>query len=185
MSEICFLDMDGVLADFISAACKWHGRDNPYANRQNHGNSQLEDLLGLDPSTFWKGLNYEFWHTIEPLPHAQELFELVSRYYDREHICILSSTSYLDGAGDGKRDWLRKHFPQLGKNFIFTSQKGLCAGPNKLLIDDFEKNTNAFKKYGGSAFLFPGKHNKLYYISDDPLSHLGDFLKARDGAEYS
>ena len=43
----CFLDMDGVLADFVDGVCQAHDRAFPYDDPSNYGHFDIEPLWGM------------------------------------------------------------------------------------------------------------------------------------------
>jgi 5'(3')-deoxyribonucleotidase len=171
--------MDGVLSDFISSACDYHQKANPYdENAENLGVGSLEKLLKLTPAAFWDKFDHNFWKTLKPLPEAHEIFSLVSKYYSSDNIYVLTSPSSNPGCVDGKRSWIDEHFPTLASRMIFTKHKHLCASPGKFLIDDFEHNTVKFSEHGESSFLYPSVHNRLHKFRHAAVSYLHHFIES-------
>lgn len=176
---VCFLDMDGVLSDFVTAACFAHSKENPYLDVENHGaTASMERLLGLTPEVFWSRFDESFWRDMPPTEYLKDIVSLVRQYFSKDGIYILTSPAFNPGCIDGKRDWLKKYVPDLSSHVVFTKHKHLCAAPGRILIDDFESNTSLFKEYGGDSFLFPTKHNRMHRFSDKPLAHLHHYLEA-------
>jgi 5'(3')-deoxyribonucleotidase len=55
------------------------------------------------------------------------------------------------GCYDGKRDWLKRHYPGFENRIVATKQKHMLAARNKILIDDHEMNCEMFRCCGGYA----------------------------------
>jgi 5'(3')-deoxyribonucleotidase len=156
-TTIFYVDMDGVLADFVGGSLKLHGKHIPPAEV----GWDFWQQVGFDDwRAFWEPLeNEQFWAELEPLPDGMELFRHLERIVGHERIGILSS-GLCPGSCDGKRDWLRKHLPKYEEHAIFCTKKQLCAAPCKLLIDDHDANIDAFRKAGGFAFTVPRSWNR-------------------------
>lgn len=61
-----YLDMDGVLCDFVGAACKLHGRDPATVTHWNF----FKDW-GMTAEEFWRPIHEageDFWANLEPYP---------------------------------------------------------------------------------------------------------------------
>jgi 5'-nucleotidase len=92
-------------------------------------------------------------------PHAQEITEWLSSYYE-----LYIVTAYHPYVCRDKADWVEKHFPHIGtKNIIFCNNKGLIIAD--YLIDDGGHNVEAFTS--GNPLLFDASWNK--YLGDKYL----------------
>lgn len=140
------LDMDGVIADFdkglkeifgIDVASENFDKKNLYKNTAKHG-----DI---------------FWKNLPKMPHADEIFEHVSKYHDF-FILTAYMTSGKKECIAGKKEWLKSNFGLItnDSNFIcchsankgqYTNHKGFKK--DHLLIDDRIKNIINFKENGG------------------------------------
>lgn len=169
-----FLDMDGVIADFVGAIHKAHGREYCYSDLAVRGQFEIPPIWGCTAEEFWKPDSSEFWDSIEPMPDAGEIVSILSGLIDSSEIAVLTSPSDGSGCVPGKRAWIKRYFPQLQKNMIFTSAKQFLAGPDKLLVDDRDKNVADFRKYGGQAILIPRHWNSLHHKSERVIHHLKD-----------
>jgi hypothetical protein len=88
-----------------------------------------------------------------------------------ENICILTNPRPEPGCIPGKLAWIRDYLPPwLHDQYLIGKPKHLCAYPEALLIDDCDKNVNAFRKHGGEAILVPRPWNSLHGI--DAMEHL-------------
>lgn len=148
---ICFLDMDGILTDFVSAACKAHGKDYPKVFN-GYG---LPEALGMeDNSFFWeKFCTEDFWANLDWMPDGQKILELVESTFN--DICIMTSPTRNPRCASGKLIWIEKHIPQYYRKYFIGPRKWLAASPNKILIDDSDRNIKNFKLCGGSGILVP------------------------------
>lgn len=161
------LDMDGVLADFVSRACEAHKKPSPYGFPENLGVFDLEKCKGweMTPEEFWKPVNaggYEFWRYLDLMPEAHQIVDLAVNLVGESNICILSSPSQDPGCVPGKRDWMKAHFPSLTKNMLFGSAKRFVAGPDKILLDDRDENLKSFQEFGGRVVAVPRPWNHLH-----------------------
>lgn len=94
MIRKCFLDMDGVIADFIGALCKVHGKETPYTNPESLGTFDTELLWGMSEEQFWAPIaknSFEFWDGIPKTPEADGLVTLAIREFGLENVCILTA----------------------------------------------------------------------------------------------
>ena len=110
-----FVDMDGVLADFESAA------KNLKENFPDEFGNNIKPEEVLDFSTF------------SPMPGA---IDAVASLIDMGHDVFIATTppwNNPDSWGQ-KRNWIAKHLPQLTKKMFLTHRKDLLKGD--ILIDD-------------------------------------------------
>lgn len=179
----CFLDLDGVVADFVGHACRKFNLQNPYANADRELPRDIAKLLQVPPAIFWDDLGYSFWSTMPLTPEGSQIYSMVTEAFGIENVCFLSAAVRTDGCTDGKRSWCRKHFPQTP---LLVSQpakagahvvKAFCAGPGTILIDDCVKNTGEFSFAGGRAFLYPRPWNPLFDREQDGLLMLERFIE--------
>lgn len=161
------LDMDGVLVNFARGIAKAHGLPFPYDFVEHHGNFDMDKLWGMTKDELFKPADYDFWLNLEPMPDAHAIVDLVTARFGLENVAILSSPSENDGCMPGKQEWLKKHFPQFYRQFFFGTAKQIVAHRHAVLIDDYDRNVNAFRaKNFGQAILVPQAWN-----SDHPYQH--------------
>ena len=165
-----FCDMDGVLCNF----------DQGYRDLTRMSTSAA-DTKGT--SFFWNlfrkkvGKNEkDFWANLQWQPGGKKLWEIISPYSPN----ILSSPAIdfklpqdqqLDPNKNqsiqGKKIWIAKNLYNVNKEiFVPAVQKSTFAGPNHILIDDMEKNTNAWQASGGIAILHKNLNNTLEELSN-------------------
>lgn len=145
------LDCDGVIADFVSAANRAHGRECV---------PQKYDWWaewGISEQEFWRPLyGRKFWMGIEPFPYARKL---ILRLQEFGRVTIVTAPSDDPECAGAKADWLRFHFSIPQKSVIFGHRKYLLARPGSVLIDDSVRNVTEFAEHGGEAVLFPQSYN--------------------------
>lgn len=160
-----FLDMDGVLVDFIGGAARAHGIENPYDDHSNHGVYDIDTLIKMDRNKFWEPFGRKFWAKLDPTDECFGLVDILERKFGQKNICILSSPTANPESLSGKLDWLQKHLPQYARQFLFGTQKHFCAGRGALLIDDSESNVDKFELHSGRAILFPRPWNRNHIFT--------------------
>ena len=162
-SKIVYVDMDGVLCNFVKTACKYLGYDN-YENFISP-----EKSMNISQKDFWGRLEDiqsegKFWDSHEEFEWTRKLIDFLENE-DCEWY-ILTSPSTNSNSASGKIQWLQKRFGKTFKQYIITKHKHLLAKSNTLLIDDTEEKCNNFEKAGGKIVLFPQNWNKNNTIED-------------------
>jgi 5'(3')-deoxyribonucleotidase len=164
-----FLDLDGVIADFITAAMSALNVTY-YTIPPDEPN--IEKWPGVNVSTkeFWSAIdktNEDFWFNILKYDYSDELVRLCHSYGE---VFFLTSPSRNPACLSGKMMWIKKHYPRMARNAIMTPAKYLCAAPNRVLIDDTEAKVDKFIEYGGSAILFPQPYNRAWHGFDEKIT---------------
>jgi len=137
-----FLDMDGVLCDFIKGVKDTTGEDftSPDLNQGAKGKIKAEIEK--------KG---DFWHNLAWHPGGAELF----RYVKSSQPYILSAYANWDkNCKDGKNSWIKRHLmiPKQRINLVKREDKQKYAvidGVANILIDDYIKNIREWEAAGG------------------------------------
>jgi hypothetical protein len=156
---ICFVDMDGVLADLYNYAAEIHDVD--------HYNEMTKE----DWESFFKDSDaYHLFRDIPVFSNANEILNLVKEYAGG--YCILSSPLGFDREGSikGKREWLSKNINVPADKIVFEHDKYKYAvqsdGTPNILIDDYRVNTIAWDKAGGIAIKFQNDEDSIDKITD-------------------
>lgn len=171
MNKIIYLDLDGVLVNFVKGVYEILGEKSPIL-----GESDMTKWYGLSHNQFWKEINKygeAWWADLERLSWADELFDFCQEKFELDNMFFLTSPSRLPGCLSGKLKWIQKHYPQMQRKVIFTPQKHLCAREGRILIDDTKSKTSKFHEYGGVGLLFPALYNDCWKLADKPV----DFIK--------
>lgn len=151
-----FFDIDGVLARFTSGALAVHGRP------EHSGQWQTRDFQrtwGLDDRAFYAPMDRTFWATLGRWEDGFALLRYVETLVGEKSIVLLTSPVATEGCCDGKRRWVETHLPEYLPRLVLGGCKALLAGPDKLLVDDSETNTRAFRAEGGHAWTVPRPWN--------------------------
>lgn len=151
-----YLDMDGVLCDFIGGICAAHGRPNPYDDPANRGIWDVCGIWGMHPAEFWEPCEFEFWANLKPTPEARRLLSMEGV------VGIITSPSQNHGCIPGKLEWLKRHTNGLHRKVIFTHAKYLAAAPGKVLYDDNDDHVVKWREAGGVAVQVPRPWNSLH-----------------------
>ncbi len=163
MIKHILVDMDGVLADFLSASLSlWDFDPKDYpANTW-----EIADVLGISMSDFWGTIDKvpTLWRDLKPYPWVGELIALLNDSGVPWSTLTTPSRNPLCAAQ--KIEWMREHIEPNFTNYMIGKQKYLMASPGHLLIDDYDKNVDSFREHGGQAILFPQRWNSAHRISD-------------------
>lgn len=131
-----FLDCDGVLADFDTAAEQLF--------KQN--SREAEKALGTP--AFWKRIrsHKNFYGNLPLLPDAMELYHAVAHL----NPIILTGCPIGGWAEQQKVDWAARHFP--GVRIITCLSREKCrflVHPGDILVDDYLKYRHLWEQAGG------------------------------------
>lgn len=154
-----YLDMDGVVVDWIGGALAAHSRSFPILDVRWTIPAQL-GFEGDNEREFWRPMETaDFWANLAPLADGIRLYNKIVVRYGARALNILSSAKVRTSA-DGKIDWLRQNLPMHVDCAVFAHQKHRVAGPTKILIDDHDANVQQFVAAGGHALLVPRPWNE-------------------------
>jgi hypothetical protein len=168
-----FVDMDGVLCDFISAAFEVHGKKYDALTYPKLEWS-IASVLGITEDEFWRVIDdgkHRFWPGIKRYPWANELLTQVSAMAP---VALLSTPSKSAFCHSGKRVWVDEHAPDF--ELILCKSKHFLAAPGRVLIDDNDGNIKKWRDNGGIGILFPQPWNANHPFTDDPLGHVVEQL---------
>jgi 5'(3')-deoxyribonucleotidase len=163
------LDMDGVLADFITSAVRVFNKNlgtnvtmEQYATE--FGQWGLNEPFNITVNKAWEFISKEenFWIDIKPYPWAKELYEWLKTIGD---VTIITSPSLHEDCATQKMIWLKKHLEINTSDVFIGSKKYLMAG-NGILIDDYPVNCEKFTKSRGKAILIPSNWNTVNLTFD-------------------
>lgn len=177
--SVVYVDLDGVLADFVKDALKLHGIEyegkepNLFNIVDNKGVFDLENALGLTKNEFWKPINdlsENFWSNLKKTTESDRIMEEIEAKFPKEKIFFLTSPCKDPGCYKGKMQWVEKYYPDYCRRTILTPHKYLLAQSDRLLIDDADHNVEKFKDYGGKTLLIPRSWNQACNFRYQSLS---------------
>lgn len=157
---IIYLDLDGVLADFVGGACDWHGIENPYKWKENLGSFDIVKAAGFK-KPFWN-FSEDFWADLDKTPECDEILATLLRLGD---VRICTSPGHMPAAAAGKMRWCQEHVP--GIKLCMYSEKHELAKASRVLVDDRDSNILKFEHAGGHAIRIPRPWNGGFM--DEPL----------------
>ncbi len=177
-----FIDLDGVIVDFSTPAIQKHGvtihDDSEYPTdcqwdilqACNKLRTQQGHTL-LTAAEFWDALDYDFWYGLPLYPLARAFVNYLEHW---GNTYFATTPTLSSECVAGKYDWVKKHFPEYRSKLIICTHKEVLAGPNTILIDDRDKNCEAFDKAGGIAILVPRPWNNFECDAENshPYDHI-------------
>ena len=152
-----YCDMDGVLCDFDQGYEKLTGESTDEANAKGKSYfwKLFRESVGENEKDFWANLPWQ--------PGGEELWN----YIKSSSPNILSAPAVdfnlpqdqqlnpeFNQAIQGKKEWISKHLNGVNKEiFVPAPQKSTFATSKHILIDDMQKNIDAWRAAGGKAIL--------------------------------
>ena len=179
-----YLDFDGLIADFHTAALAVHGK--PEWTRNTWPREQLgSDLMKiLDIPTTPEGFE-QFWDPIRATPGFFSSLKMFYWVPDLIRLCEKCTGPHgikiLTGPASGTEEEVKAKMHLLaewGLNFevIVDKEKGKYSKAGRLLIDDWEKQVDSFNEGEGLGVLVPQPWNRLHRYRDEPLYQIRQFL---------
>ena len=159
-----YFDMDGVLADFDRGCRELCGMEPT---------PQGDDWkLGMDDPMWAKIREVEnYYDKLELMPGAEKMFRtLYEKYGDKCEILtgIPKPKRGILTAGEDKTKWAHRLLSEdLVVNIVFREDKpNYCTGKDCILIDDLEKNIEAWEACGGTGIQFTNADEVLERIRE-------------------
>lgn len=168
-----YLDMDGVLCDWVGATCLLFDKDPAQVQAAWDHRGDICPQLCISKTQLWEKVDAagrEFWADLEPYPWMRQLWDACNEIAP---VKVLTTPSKNPDSAAGKMEWLATH---LGNGRAFddyhlTRHKEDCSALGRVLIDDRAKVTNAFEAGGGHAILFPRVWNSNRQEAGTPLRY--------------
>lgn len=188
-NKVIYLDMDGVLADFIEGFINIHGRDDlmdKYKNGNWPQTWNFDNEFGpLD--TWWDKIDEIgeiYWEYLNAYQWSNRLVMELEASEIPWYVC--TTPRLTPNCLSGKLKWLQHHLGNV--DVIFAKDKWRLAHSNSLLIDDNDINCKKFFKAGGQTCLFPqpwnAKREEAQYRMDVFLQALESFKEEKTLANY-
>lgn len=149
-----FLDLDGVIVDFIGGAIEYYNLKCAYSEITSW--DAIHNHTKMLNQEFWDGLDETFWYRLKKTWFADTILALVEPFKP----CILTAPRP-NGGATGKQMWIKENLPDYfdDERYLIGPGKRCVAGPETLLIDDYDRNVNEWRLAGGSAILVPQPWN--------------------------
>lgn len=172
------LDLDGVFVDFVGAAFKTFDITlsglGEYPKRAGWNVVKALNILrreqGLYPVSddqFWGRFDEDFWSHLQWYPGAVQLYETVIKAFGAGNVWISTSATLQPSCAAGKLKWVDREMPEIGSARTFIGRdKWLLAGPDRVLLDDRDKNCLMFSEAGGLSVLVPRPWNMSSHVED-------------------
>jgi len=172
-TKYIYLDMDDVLNTCTPAALHYVGcpvdPEDVSCHRPEWGYDITKAANLLHPtkifteSTFWQSIGRDFWANVPKSAECDWLLETCAGLVGRERVCILTAPTLDPDCLAGKLEWIQWFMPKwIHRQYLIGPRKHHCAQRGALLIDDSDKNIEAFEKHGGTGILMPRPWNHLY-----------------------
>ncbi len=154
---VCYLDLDGVVCDFVGGALRLHGKELAPNEVEWDFCTQI-GFNGVNDPAFWDGMGQSFWAGLEWTPEGPDLVKAIEAIFG-ENVALMTSPCLTPGGVEGKVEWVAKHMPAYRRRLFVGPAKHLAAGPHKILVDDHDANCWKFREYGGAAVMVPRPWN--------------------------
>ena len=131
----CYLDMDGVLVDFMRGIYEAHGKTYvPSVDEKEE--YDCWHRLNMSAEEFFRPCQSSaFWSNLPWMSDGKEILGKVVGTFGWDNITILSKPTNHPLAASGKLLWLEKNIPQLVHRYILMNgSKALLAGKDLSLI---------------------------------------------------
>ena len=161
MAATCYLDMDGVIADFFGKLAEEFDSDH-WKSIKNIERS-LNEISNTD-----------FFYRIEPFPETPEIVKAVKDWSEHNWgICSSPLRNDHYNSAFWKRKWLTLHdcMPDDIEKLIFTGNKHKYAidrltGEPNVLIDDKLSNIIKWQEAGGIGIRFQTNEDDVDYLEE-------------------
>ena len=177
-----FLDMDGVLVDFVGGLHRGLGLHYncelyPYkagqydmfpsavaATKGRHTLDSLHRLCYTAP--FWANMKWD--------RRGREILATIEKHTDQ--VYLASYPMDHPEAWAGKLWWVGENMPAYKtKLLLMTAHKHILARPDAVIIDDRDDNVDKFISAGGKGYLIPQPWNSKHEIFDSETNWMSDF----------
>lgn len=135
-----FSDLDGVLTDF-------------------DGHAKKHDKFDAKGNPKWDELDLQWWKTMPAYDGAKEFYDaLRERGRTRMLTAPIMNADSFRGKAEWAKEFRRSRFALLDLIIAKADDKNLLARPHHILVDDREKNIDAWVKAGGIGILHKGDY---------------------------
>lgn len=191
MAMKLFLDMDGVLVNWFEGAHKIHGKpwspgdDTPSGWRYTYGpegwNFHDEEHFNVTYENLFNGMHREFWANLNWHADGPAILGMCEEAFPGD-VVLLTAPHLQDGVMDGRLEWIERNAPEYKRKVLIGYCKDAIAAvgqENAILVDDWDRNINNWRKAGGMGLLCPRCWNSSYHWAHEPVKHMEKALKRR------
>jgi hypothetical protein len=156
---ICYLDLDGVLADLFGHARNLHDVETYRSITKDQWEKFFSEMDAED-----------LFSNLPPFPTNTALLEMVMDMFGG--YTILSSPLSFDSEGSirGKKIWIQKYISIPPVEAIFNHEKYKWAvqenGTPNILVDDYGKNIKLWNDAGGIGIKFQSDEDSIAELKD-------------------
>jgi 5'(3')-deoxyribonucleotidase len=178
---IIYLDLDGVIAEFVVTAMRHHGApitsDGEYPDNCEwdivKATNMLRGTINLPPlsaTKFWDALGHDFYATLPFYPGA---LNFIDGLEDIGDVYLATSVTLTPGCSSGKQVWIDQYLPKYKRRSFLGARKEHLSQEGRILIDDRDLNCDRFERddngnyRGGHAVLVPRPWNRAGYDGRD------------------
>lgn len=176
-----FLDMDGVLVNWVRGAHElhnlpWDDNNWPYAIGPDGWDFYKNELAFPSFDTFAKDMGYDFWNELEWMPDGKRIIEVCEQIIGKDCVYLLTAPCHTPGTVEGRLSWISREMPNYRNRVLVGDCKEAIAGPKSILVDDWERNVKRWREAGGLAVTCPRAWNNLFSWNDAPVTHIKECL---------
>lgn len=164
----CFLDIDGVLADWAGGVHRALGipydpRVWPY--KKGPEGWHWHDEVGWTFNAVNQLCNYDFWENLNWTFDGHDILRVVLGFFDPEEITLLTAPMPNIMSASGKVAWVKKNLPTFeSRMLVCTDKKAILAKlPGSVLIDDGGCNIRDWHAAGGRGVIVPRWWNDMHH----------------------
>jgi len=176
-----FLDLDDVVAHLHVAIAEYCGISDEHLESTSGIPFNFDHVFRRPPDVF-RDFDSSWWASLPPTPWKDSVVDFVLGCvhggWDDIHVVTALPMEFgstvVGAAVKGKIDWCAVHLPGLNPTHItFMKHKGMLASEGTGMVDDMQRNVEAFGKNG---VLIPsrwnGRWNHFHDFSADPRLYL-------------
>jgi 5'(3')-deoxyribonucleotidase len=163
-----YFDLDGCVAQFVRGALAVHGSTLKFTDITAW---DMHEKMGLSEEAMYAPMGFDFWSSLDTHWDGMALLQTYLSKWTGGQVSLLSTPINTPGCRDGKTAWVEKHLPDYTARLFLGKDKSVHAGPDRLLIDDADKNVEKFRGAGGKAVLVP----RLWNNERRECDSAGDF----------
>ena len=153
-----FVDMDGVLADFNTGVETLTGREFPNTDQGHNDYDERKEEL----------TNKRLFRNLPPMPDMYDLVAYIRHTGLPWEILTAAGVINRELVVFDKNEWIREHVsPSVVVTCTMTgSQKGMFAIKGSVLIDDRQKNLDAWEAHGGIGILHTSAEDTINQLKE-------------------